>query len=329
MTNLEYRSNFKKDIIDFINFKHDSGYKYNSDEFWLRSLDTLILEKFPNETNLTKEIVTEWTTKGDNVQPGTIRRRNIVIREFAKYLLSINKNAYLLPSSYLPKVKKYQSYIYTETEISAILKVIDECKYRTIYPNLYKAYPVFFRILYCCGLRLSEVINLRLKNIDLENGILYIYESKNNNTRYVPITEELSKKCKEYYNQVINLYTANDNYFFFAKDSNKKLTKSQARYHFMSILKSANIQYLGKGKGPRVHDLRHTFAVHSFKQFVLAGDDLNVCMPILQTYMGHTKFDATEYYLKLTADMYPDIRKKLDNTFGEIIPRIEGDSIDK
>ena len=106
MTNLEYKSNFKKDIIDFINFKHNSGYKYDSDEFCLRSLDTLIFDKFPNETELTKEIVTEWTTKGDNVQPGTIRRRNIVIREFAKYLLSINKNAYLLPSSYLPKVTK-------------------------------------------------------------------------------------------------------------------------------------------------------------------------------------------------------------------------------
>lgn len=206
---------------------------------------------------------------------------------------------------------------------------MDECAYITRHSNLYKVYPVFFRILYCCGLRLSEVINLKVKDVNLENGILYIYESKNNNTRYVPITEELSNKCKEYYNQVNNQYTTNENYFFFAKDSNIKITKSQARYHFMSILKSANIPYLGKGKGPRVHDLRHTFAVHSFKQFVLAGDDLNVCMPILQTYMGHSAFDATEYYLKLTADMYPDIRKKLENTFGDIIPKIEGDCIEE
>ena len=87
---------------------------------------------------------------------------------------------------------------------------------------------------------------------------------------------------------------------------------------FENILWKAGIPHTGHG--PRIHDLRHTFCVHRFKKWVLAGNDLKNLMPYLSAYLGHADFRGTEYYLRLTADLYPEIISKLDYAHGYIIP---------
>ena len=82
--------------------------------------------------------------------------------------------------------------------------------------------------------------------------------------------------------------------------------------HFHRFLRKAGISYGGKGKGPRVYDLRHTFAVHCLRHLVLSGKDIAVYHQALKTYMGHSFFKYTAYYLKLTTDMFPDIREKME-----------------
>ena len=82
--------------------------------------------------------------------------------------------------------------------------------------------------------------------------------------------------------------------------------------NFHRFLRKAGISYGGKGKGPRVYDLRHTFAVHCLRHLVLSGKDIAVYHQALKTYMGHSFFKYTAYYLKLTTDMFPDIREKME-----------------
>ena len=73
-------------------------------------------------------------------------------------------------------------------------------------------------------------------------------------------------------------------------------------------------------RGPRVHDLRHVFAVYCFKKWVLSGEEITNLMPYLAAYMGHSDFRGTQYYLRLTADLYPDIINKTEAEFGYLIP---------
>ena len=77
---------------------------------------------------------------------------------------------------------------------------------------------------------------------------------------------------------------------------------------------------MGKGQGPRAHDLRHSFCVYSLRNFYLAGIDLYCTLPVLSVYVGHKSIAATQYYLRLTADMYPDICIRLEKKLGQIIP---------
>ena len=95
------------------------------------------------------------------------------------------------------------------------------------------------------------------------------------------------------------------------------------RFSFERIMKSASIEK-NKIINPRIHDFRHTFAVNCLKKFIKENRDLTVYLPILKTYMGHSKFKSTEYYLKLTNDMFPDILDKVNSYTSDAIPRIGG-----
>ena len=96
--------------------------------------------------------------------------------------------------------------------------------------------------------------------------------------------------------------------------------------NFRRFLWRAKISHRGRGKGPRIHDLRHTYAVHCLKKWSEQEKDLCVYLPILKTYMGHDSFKDTVYYLRMTADAFPDITLKMETHYLDLIPLLEGDS---
>lgn len=322
MKNYVLKSNFKYDIQNFLVLKRSSGYKYTTGQILIEQFDGLCFSNYPNKSFLTKDIALEWAIPRNNESCSSLENRIVVVREFAKYLNSLNKNAFVIPTSYIPKKQKYKSYIYSNAELKKIFDVIDNRKYGCYHKNTYNVLPVLFRILYCCGLRISETLNLKLKNIDLENGIIAVYEAKNNNDRLVVLSDELKNICVEYSNQM-HTNTSDEDYFFYTKDSKISITKSTLRKSFRNILNLAGIEK-SKQNNPRIHDFRHTFAVNCLKNFVKENKNLTAYLPILKTYMGHSKFKSTEYYLKLTNDMFPDILDKVNSYTSEAIPRIGG-----
>ena len=94
--------------------------------------------------------------------------------------------------------------------------------------------------------------------------------------------------------------------------------------NFRKFLWRAGISQGGRGYGPRVHDFRHVYAVHCLKKWVEQEKDLTAYLPVLKTYMGHDSFQDTAYYLRLTADVFPNITLKLETHYPEIIPELGG-----
>lgn len=151
----------------------------------------------------------------------------------------------------------------------------------------------------------SEARLLKVKDVDLNTGILTINHSKKDNSRLVPMTDELTKKCQIYSNQV-HLYSDVERYYFPLIDD-KPMTITNIYKNFRKFLWKANISHGGRGLGPRIHDFRHTFAVHCLKKWSIEGKDLMTYLPILRVYLGHDSFEETAYYLRLTADVFPEI----------------------
>ena len=88
---------------------------------------------------------------------------------------------------------------------------------------------------------------------------------------------------------------------------------------FRDLLRNAGISHGGRGKGPRVHDLRHTFCVHCLQRWISQGKDLTTALPLLTTYMGHNDFSATEQYLRMTAEVYPEVSQLMQDQYGYVV----------
>jgi integrase len=102
------------------------------------------------------------------------------------------------------------------------------------------------------------------------------------------------------------------------------MTLVNVYHNFRRFLWQARISHGGRGHGPRVHDLRHTFAVNNLRAWFTAGDDVNALLPVLQAYMGHSSIGDTAYYLRLTAESYPQIAALVHRELGDIVPPATG-----
>ena len=245
-----------------------------------------------------------------------------LIKIFGEYMQRIGHQAYVPTSDDICKMhREFIPYIFTHDEIRRFFIAADNMKFllRSASPRRHIMMPVIFKLLYCCGLRLSEVIKLRGEDVDLSAGILTIKDSKFGKTRYVPMSNEITAVCTNYAKTRLVGKEGND-WFFTAPDGGRY--DERAIYNtFRDLLWEAGISHGGRGKGPRLHDFRHSFSVHCLQKWVKQGLEPTIILTQLTAYLGHKEFEATEKYLRMTAEVYPEISELMQNKYGYVIPK--------
>jgi integrase/recombinase XerD len=318
-----YEGPLTNHIQNHVELKQAIGYKYATDAAHLKRFDRFTLENYPLATSLTKEIVLDWCSKKSYESQANQCSRASVLRQFGKYLDSIGVETYIIPQGYYPAEEQYVPHIYTNDELARFFAETDRCHYSCEFPYRHLIMPVIFRMIYMCGLRVSEARLLKVGDVEIENGILNIHHSKKDSSRLVPMSDSLSERSRHYSKMVHPFPVAVD--YFFPALSSQPMTIRNVYKNFRRFLWQAGISHSGRGHGPRIHDFRHTYAVHCLKKWVEQEKDLAAYLPILKTYLGHDSFTETAYYLRLTADVFPDITLKLETRYPEIIPELEGD----
>lgn len=305
----------------FIVQKQAFGYKYGIERYLIAKFDELTSTLNVVSHSLTEDVVNAFITKKPHESDKSAANRTGLIRQFAIFMVQNGYEAYIVPplkihhSSFIP-------YIYSKDEICLILGEIDRIKpVKNAYLR-HMIYPVLFRMLYGCGFRINEALQLKVADVDLHRGIVRVENAKFGSERLVPMSNSLVKVCRNYFNRVLSGSGSND-YFFPAKDGGF-LNNGAVYRNFKGILKRLGILCGRKEKSPRIHDLRHTFAVHSLKQWAIEGRDVYVLLPVLSTYLGHTTIKATGQYLRLTSDVYPDIIRIVEGKFADVIPEVKG-----
>lgn len=321
MRNLTYESLFKDHLQSHVELKQALGYKYETEAAHLKRFDRYLVENYPLATSLTKEIVLTWCRKKAYETQANQCARASILRQFTKYLVSIGEEAYILPKGYFPAEKPYIPHIYTQDELSRFFAKTDQCHESCEFPDRPRIMPVFFRMIYLCGLRVSEARLLKVGDVDLDNGILSIQHSKKDNSRLVPLSDALAERCRQYSRKVHPIPVLD--HYFFPAPGGKPMTIGNVYKNFRKFLWQAGISHQGRGYGPRVHDFRHTYAVHCLKKWVEQEKDVAVYLPVLKTYLGHDSFEETAYYLRLTADVFPEMTLKLETCYPDIIPQLE------
>lgn len=322
MNNIIYKGPFKNHIKNYIELKQAIGYKYIANAESLCRFDRFTVEKYPKATTFTKEIVFEWCKKKTYETQANQNKRASNMREFGKHLDSIEIKSYILPKGFFSKDKQYVLHIYTIDELAKFFAETNRCKYCYECPYRHHIMPVIFRMIYMCGLRVSEVRLLKVADVDLENGVLIINQSKKDNSRLVSMSATLTRLCRSF-TKKIHVHSLPESYYFPALHG-KPMRLCNLYNNFRRFLWRAKISHGGRGSGPRIHDFRHTYAVHCLKKWAEQEKDLTAYLPILKTYMGHDSFYETAYYLRLTADVFPHITLRMEAKYSEIIPELKG-----
>ena len=310
---------FRSEFQNLVEIKRALGYTYSTEANAFLRIDTFFNNNNLEEKVVTKEICNKWCQKRSYETENNRSHRISAMRVFCKYLNDIDIPAYIPPKGLTSKSTKYDAHIYTEDELKRFFSVVDksksvalECPYRGV------VMPVFFRILYTSGMRVSELRLAKIKDINLDKGSITIRNSKNHKDRVVPIHPALVIKCINL-KESIHLNSSEDEYFFMIRPG-QPMSLGNVYKNFRRYLDKAGIPHTGHG--PRIHDFRHTYCVNLFRKWSMEGKDLMAYMPYMRTMLGHEGFEETAYYLKLTSEMYPFIRESLKSSFPDLIEEV-------
>jgi site-specific recombinase XerD len=180
--------------------------------------------------------------------------------------------------------------------------------------------PVLYRLLYATGIRIGEALSLSINDVDVKNNYLKVRDSKNGKERLIPFSESMSLAIQDYLKYRIQKPVRKDiDHLFVTSEGGITATYLPYKW-FRKILFKSGISHAGRGNGPRLHDFRHTFSVHSLVVMSEKGVDLYYSLPILSTYLGHQSLTATDKYVRLTAEMYPSLIENVNKVCSHIFP---------
>ena len=311
---------FKDYCFNYVNYKRELGFNFGESSLYLlRYMDDYFKQYNLSSPVLTKRIVENFVSYRSGESEKTQHMRMSLIRQFALFMNRIGFVFYVYPNELRPIAKTFTPYIFTHDEIERIINVVDHLSYIPQSKYYHLIYPMLFRMLYGCGLRINEALSLKKSEVDLVNGILTITKAKNGTSRLVPMSWSLTDYCK-HYAENMGFDMASEGYFYPSRNAGK-YHRTPVYVKFKQFMKIAGIFPEG-AVGPRVHDIRHTYAVHALEKMINDGQDVYCTLPILSTYLGHRGIESTEKYLRLTEEAYGSVIDAIAPFYTGVFPEV-------
>ncbi len=309
-------------ITTYVAERRAIGYRCDEPARLLGKLDGFLAGHGLAAVELPRELVRPWLAKTPHEHPRTQAARAGVTRQLARFMADRGLPAYVPPPVRMEIARfDFTPYIFTRAEIRALLAGVDRLPATPRSPQRHLVMPELFRVLYGCGLRISEAVKLAVTDVDLGQGVLLLREAKFHKDRLVPVSPGLTERLRRYATAVDR---ARDlGHAFFPNRDGGHYTKGGVYGIFRRLLRDAGISHGGRGRGPRLHDLRHTFAVHRLEDWYRQGANLAAKLPVLSAYLGHQSLAGTQRYLRLTPALFPDVVASVEAVVGPAMPRRE------
>ena len=312
---------FPQLVDDYIQEKRATGCRFEKGALMLRRIVDVQKEIDDSLPRLSRELLERWIEKTPWETETNRSQRISALRGLGAFMIRIGYDAIVVPRRLAPvKEYAYTPYIFCERELGLVLDSVDRLCASGISSHSDLVYPLVFRILIGCGSRITETLHIEKKDVDLESGTLLLLNTKNRKERIIPMAASLAERCRVYAakNQLIRGF--NRSQWFFPNREGTPYDSGTVYVVYRKALRLAGISHGGRGKGPRLHDLRHTYAVRVLNKWVREGRDLTTALPYLAIYLGHQGLKASQHYLRLTAAMFPELIRTVEKKYGWVIP---------
>ena len=284
----------------YIQRKRDAGMRFNSPRSRLRSFLRRCGDIDLRHINVQQ--VTAFLDGSGSMPSGWSGKRG-TLRSFFDYWTARGrlKSSPLPPSA--PKVtQSFVPYIYSRSDLRSLLDAVPRCQRKSACVMSGATFRTLLLFLYGTGMRLGEALRLRLMDVDLTLGLVTIRDAKFYKSRLVPLGPDLARLIRQHLHQP----RRRNQHFrsLFQTKSGGPIAAQVADASFSRLRRIAGIERRDDSYfQPRLHDLRHTFAVHRLTQWYRQNADLQRMLPALSTYLGHVDLSATQRYLTMTPEL--------------------------
>jgi integrase len=265
-------------------------------------LDRFLMGELKPGQTISPQVVERWNESMAHLNPNTRINRLSVLRRFCRYLSYFDPGTCILHRSFSPRRTRPAPHIYGRQDVCRIMAAARQLGP----PGSLRPVVVanLIGLLYTTGLRIGEALNLALRDIDLKRRVIEVREGKFHKSRYVPLSPSAARQLTQYLRQRRGAG------FSTAPTAPLFLNILGTRHGhpgfvtlFLELLRSIGLRGPKGQPGPRIHDLRHTFAVHRLLAWYRQGANLAAKLPLLSTYLGHSTITGTEIYLQATAQL--------------------------
>ncbi len=320
----EFHSRFAPSLRRYLELKRALGRKWRLEGDVLREWDDFVHRQFPRNGEMRAGMFIQWTQELTRLTPTGSHTYQRIVRNFLLFHARDHAGTFVPDLLTLPKpTPGISPRLISELEMSRVLDAARQLTPTPGNPLRAETFRIGLLLLFCCGLRRGELLRLRLGDLEQNSIVLRIRQTKFYKSRLVPLSPSVAAELKQYLNQRRRkkLPMALDAFLLWSGHRASEVYGTAnlcALWHQLCVsAKVLNAQ----GHPPRLHDLRHSFAVNALQRWYTEGVDVQARLPHLAAYLGHASIASTHYYLKLTAELREAASQRFHHRCAALLPR--------
>lgn len=298
-------------VDDYLRVRRALGFKLKEDGHLLKQLIAHV--EAAGATTLSSDLAIGWARLPEGMHPNQWAKRLRVARGFASYLQTIDPATEIPPPDVFPvRRQRATPYLFSEQDICRLLQEARSLRR----PLRAASYEALFGLLAVSGMRVGEAIALTREDVDLDVGLVTIRHAKHDRARLVPLHPTATEALRRYVCERDRLSPRPRSRAFFLSSAGTAVHKSCLSTTFREI--TTRIGVRTERVHPRIHDLRHRFAVQTLIGWQRSGIEIDEQIATLSTYLGHVSPADTYWYLSASPELMALAANRLEDRFGGV-----------
>lgn len=264
---------------------------------------------------ITTKLALTWAQQSTSAQPAEWARRLSCVRGFARHRSATDQRTEIPPWGLLPyRPRRANPYLYTDEEIKQLLEAA-----LTLLPNGSLrpwTYYCLLGLLSVTGLRISEALNLKMEDVELNDAVLMIQGAKFGKSHLVPLHITTREVLADYVLRRERFLNGRPASYLFVSKRGNRLDGGEVRRTFYTLSRQVGLRGPSDSHGPRLHDFRHRFATQTLLNWYHSDQDSERRLPILSTYLGHVHIADTYWYLSACPELMGQAMSRLERRWG-------------
>jgi len=305
--------NLREALDEYLKVRRALGFKLRNSGGLLKGFVTYAERE--GASSITTELALRWAMEQKKCQPTQWANRFALVRRFARYVSTLDPRTEIPPQGLLPyRPRRIQPYLYTDEEIAHLIAAAKKLRSRQ---GLRAAtYATLFGLLAVTGMRMSEPLAFDRDDVDLTRGILIVRRTKFGKSRLIPVHASTWKALRRY--RAIRDRICPRAPSFFVSERGKRLTSERVWWTFVQLSHQIGLRGPADRHGPRLHDLRHRFAVQTLLGWYRAGLNVEQHLPELSAYLGHAHVNDTYWYISAVPELLQLATLRLEGKGGRL-----------